>query len=360
MKVTNLTYEEKLGQMLMIGISSKEVIEDVVEMIEKLHIGGVLLYKNNYSNHEEMVSVIEKLQKANEKNKIPLFIGIDQEGGIVNRMPNEYLNIYSAQKLAKTNEKIVKKAGHTTAIMLKNVGINMNFAPVLDLQNEKNKGLGSRCFSKNPDIVANYSYAYMEELNKNNIISVVKHFPGHGCTSIDSHIFMPIIKEYKKLNKDIKPFKYIIEKDCEILMVSHMIIKDIDKYNPCSLSKKFIKEKIRKELSYKGIIITDEIRMHGVKLLYGKNRAIIKAIKAGNDMVLIKYRKNDINIIKKLKNHIKEESSLDERVERIINLKKKYKLETPFKTNTYKVEEINEKIKEINKIVEKTLEQETY
>jgi len=356
MVVKDLSLEEKIGQMFIIGIGNKKHIPEVLNMIKHHHIGGVLLYKNNYDNYEELTKLVNKLYEANKNNKIPLFIAIDQEGGIVNRMPNEFLNFYSAKKLALLNdEKIIKDSAKTTAKMLNEIGFNLNFAPVVDLQNKDNNWLSKRCFSTNPKTVKKYATKYMEELNKQNIISVIKHFPGHGATKIDSHALIPVIKKYKNLSKDLQPFKQIIEKDCDAIMTAHILIKDIDKFNPCTLSKKFVEEKIRKELKYDGIIITDEIRMKGIRYLYGKNRAVLKAFNAGNDIILTKYRKNDIKLLNIIKKSIKDEKELDKHVERILNLKNKYKLSSKNKTKKCNINQINEEIKRINKLVEEKI-----
>lgn len=356
MVVKDLTLEEKIGQMLIIGIGSKANIQEVINMIKTNKIGGVLLYKNNYETKEELVNLINKLNEANKNNKIPLFIAVDQEGGIVNRMPNEFLNLYSAQKIAATNDKqLIKESAKITGQMLKEIGFNLNFAPVVDLKNKDNNWLSKRCFSKDPKKVTEYATEYMKELNKQNIISVTKHFPGHGATNIDSHALIPVIKKYENLTKDLEPFKQIMKKGCDAIMMAHMIVKDVDKFNPCSLSKKFIEEQIRKELEFNGVIITDEVRMKGIRYLYGKTRPVIKAFNAGNDVILVKYRKNDTKLINKIKRNIKNEKELDKHVERILKLKEKYNISKNKKIQNCDITKINEEIQRINTLIEKKI-----
>lgn len=352
MEVKKLNKEEKIGQMLMIGIGKKQDIPNVLNMIEKFHIGGVIIYKNNYDTYEEMLSLINKIYDANKKNKVPIIIAIDQEGGLVNRMPNEFLNLYSTHKLSlKKDKKIIKESANITGKMLKETGINLNFSPVIDLAQNNNDWLSKRCFSKDYEIVNEYAKEYIEGMNDNKIISVVKHFPGHGASNIDSHKFLPVIK-YKNLNNHLEPFKTAIKNSCDAIMLSHMFLKDIDKILPCSLSKK-INNIIRKELKYDGVLITDDVRMKAVSLIYGKNKILKRALTSGNDIIMSKYKKNDEKLIRKLYKDIKDDNNLENHVKRILNLKKKYDLCDQKNVNGTNIKNINNKIKKINDKIDK-------
>ena len=353
----NLTLREKIGQMLIIKIFGKEISEETKQMIEDYKIGGVILYRKNYDTYDEMLKIINEIKKINkESGNIPLFVSIDQEGGRVNRMPRELKNIKSAGKLVEQNNiEIIREAGRTTAKMLEESGFNMNYAPVLDIQRfENTHAIGDRCYGKSAEEVSKNGIEVMKELSKGGIIPVIKHFPGHGSTNKDSHFFLPVItKKMNELeNEDIIPFKKAIGQNAEVIMVGHLMIKDVDRKNPASLSKKIINDYLRNNYQYKGIIMTDDLKMRAISLKYGYVRAALKACKAGDDIIMIGASYNTIiRVIKKIEKNIESRkidiNDIDKRVERIMKLKEKYKIsDEPAKGCN--IEEINKRIEQIN------------
>lgn len=357
-KIKELSIEEKIGQMLMIGLDIANPKAKIEEIITKYKIGGVLLYKKNYKTYEELIDLINYIKKKNEANKIPLFIAIDQEGGRVNRMPPEFKNIPAAARLARYEDKsIVEKAGKITGEMLSKIGINFDFAPVLDIKRFEDKHpIGDRAFSEDKDVVAKCGISYMKALQKNNVISTIKHFPGHGATEKDSHYILPVVKENidKLEQEDMMPFKRAIEQGADSILVSHLKIKGVTEY-PCSMSRDFITN-IRKKYKYKGLIVTDDMRMKGVELLYGKNKSIQKAFYAGNDIIVIKYGKNE-NIINKIIEGVKQdkrkEARVNRSVKRILEAKEKYNCNNDeIEKQEEFVEKINEQIESVKQIVD--------
>lgn len=353
----NLTLREKIGQMLIIKIFGKEISEETKQMIEEYKIGGIILYRKNYDTYDEMIKIINEIKKLNKEcGNIPLFISIDQEGGRVNRMPQELKNIKSAGKLVeKNNIEIIKEAGRTTAKMLKESGFNMNYSPVLDIQRfENDHAIGDRCYGKTAEDVSRNGITIMKELSTGGIIPVVKHFPGHGSTNKDSHFFLPIItKNINELeNEDIIPFKKAIGQNAEVIMVGHLMIKDVDRKNPASLSKKIINDYLRNKYQYKGVIMTDDLKMRAISLKYGYVRAALKACKAGIDIIMAGASYNTIiRVIKKIESNIKNKKidikEIDKSVERIIKLKEKYNIsDDPAKGCN--IEEINQSIEKVN------------
>lgn len=352
-----LTLREKIGQMLIIKIFGKEISEKTKQMIEEYKIGGIILYRKNYDTYDEMIKIINEIKKLNKEcGNIPLFISIDQEGGRVNRMPHELKNIKSAGKLVEQNNiEIIKEAGRTTAKMLKESGFNMNYSPVLDIQRfENGHAIGDRCYGKTAEDVSRNGITIMKELSTGGIIPVVKHFPGHGSTNKDSHFFLPIItKNINELeNEDIIPFKKAIGQNAEVIMVGHLMIKDVDRKNPASLSKKIINDYLRNKYQYKGVIMTDDLKMRAISLKYGYVRAAIKACKAGIDIIMAGASYNTIiRVIKKIESNIKNKKidikEIDKSVERIIKLKEKYNIsDDPAKGCN--IEEINQSIEKVN------------
>ena len=305
----NLSLKEKIAQMFLVGIPNKESIEGILNLIKNYSIGGVIIYKNNYSDLEELKKLITKLKEANKDNKLPLTISIDQEGGRVNRLPKEFTNSVSLYRMSKNSNDDIKLYARTTSQLLHYLGINMNFAPVLDLKkHHDNHAIGNRAISSNVKKVTEVSEIICDEFKNNNVVPVIKHFPGQGSVNMDSHFFLPTIFNYEKiLKEDSIPFKSMIEKGIDTIMVGHILVLKKSHLLPASISKQFIHNELRDRYNYKNIIMTDELGMRSVSLLYGKTNSIIKAFKAKNDIVCCKYSPNFIEdlidkVIKKIEN----------------------------------------------------------
>ena len=177
-QIEKLTLEEKVGQLFMVGIQENKE-QKILELIQNHKIGGIIVYKKNYKNYEEMIKLINDIKGINYKNSIPIFISTDQEGGRVNRMPPEILNLKSANKYASTNNiELVKQSGKIIAKMLKESGISMDYAPTLDIMRFKeNHAIGDRCYGKNKEDVSKYGIEVMKQMQENGTIPVIKHFP---------------------------------------------------------------------------------------------------------------------------------------------------------------------------------------
>lgn len=351
--VNELSLEEKIGQMIIIGLDTNITEKLLKKIINKYKVGGVLLYKKNYKNYEEMINLVNKIKELNSKNKIPIFISIDQEGGRVNRIPNEFENLPGATKLVEKSveEDLVKMSGEITGEMLNKLGIDMNFAPVLDIKRFKDThAIGDRAYSNDVEKVSKYGIEYMKALQENNIISVVKHFPGHGATKEDSHFKLPKINcDFEKLeNEDMKPFKIAIENKVDGILIGHLKINKVTLNLPASMSRRFITKYIRKKYRFNGLVISDDVRMKGVRIRYGKDNAVKKAFLACNDIVIFKYD-NDISVIDKIVNLAKENKiemkRINSSVRRILKVKQKYNMNNDYIEKDDKfINKINEKI----------------
>ncbi len=356
--LNELSLEEKIGQLFIVGINGKNIDENIKTLITKYKIGGVILYKKNYSSYGEMIKIVNELKKINSVNKIPLFISVDQEGGRVNRMPSEFKNIKAAKKIALSGdkEKIIK-SGEIIGKMLHETGINMNFAPDMDIQNFADTNpIGDRCYGSTAEEVCKNAIPVMREMQKQKVISVIKHFPGHGSTDKDSHFFLPVIdKEIEEIeHTHLVPFKQAIENGADAIMVGHLLFKKIDKKYPVSLSEKFITKYLRKKYRFNGIVVSDDIKMKAVNFFYGPKFAVVKAINAGNDIVMMRISfKDQIKVLKKITNLVSKgkikEYKINKKVRRILKIKEKYELtDNPvFGTN---IVEINKEIDAINDI----------
>ena len=299
LKIEDLSLEEKIGQMIIVGIDESKITERTRKLILKYKIGGIILYRKNFKSYEEMVKLIKDLKELNSQNKIPLFISIDQEGGRVNRMPKEFLNLPVANLIAtKMGEVGVREAASIISEILSKAGFNMNFAPVLDLKRFDTKAIGDRSFCKDYKKVSKYGLIQINEYKAKNIIAVAKHFPGHGDASADSHLTLPMIdlllEEMERTH--IKPFANCA-KNIEMVMIAHLHCTCFEKeVIPASLSKNAISY-LRNKLGFDGITISDDMIMKGVAG-FGNEKACEMGIRAGLNMFI--YRNSTpetINII---------------------------------------------------------------
>lgn len=360
MKIEELSLEEKMGQLFMVGLEETNHT-GIQEMIQQYKIGGVILYKKNYRTYEEMINLVNHLKEMNQSNAIPLFISIDQEGGRVNRMPSEIENLKSAIQIVNTQDmELVKESGRAIGRMLQETGISMDYAPVLDIKRfEEKHAIGDRCYGEKEEDVSKYGIEVMKEIQNQGVISVIKHFPGHGLTKKDSHFRIPkITQKIEKLEKeDMLPFEKAIKEGADSIMVGHLIIKDIDRRYPASLSKKVIQTYLIDKYQYTGLIMTDDLKMLAIRLHYNMKRAVKKAIEAGNDIIMIglPYRKVK-KIIQYMTKQVQkgkiEIERINQSVEKIQKMKEKYQIQDNI-VEGGKVEQINSTIQKINKKIEK-------
>lgn len=358
MEIKELSIQEKIGQMIIIGMDTNYITDRIKIMITKYKIGGIILYRKNFHTYQEMLDLISQLKDLNKGNKIPLWIAIDQEGGRVNRMPKEILNLPSANLIAtKGGMEDVEKSAEIIGKILKQSGYNLNFAPVLDIKRfENNHAIGDRCYGENKEYVTKYGMAFMKKLQKQGIVSVIKHFPGHGATKRDSHYFLPIIKktmEYLE-KEDMYPFEQAIKNGADAILVGHLFIKNVTGIYPASLSRKFIVKYLRKKYRYHGLIITDDLKMRAIKFVYGSELAVKKAFEAGNDVIVFRFNKEEEKqVIGKIVRLVQEgkikESRINRSVSRIIKMKQKYEISDEEEIKGISIDEINKEIREIRK-----------
>ena len=342
----------------MVGMPGTEIDDITRKLITEHKIGGIILYRKNILSQQHFISLLNSLRELNKNNKIPLMIAIDQEGGRVNRMPQGINNLVNAKLIANVGgPDLCYKAGKVIGEMLSDFNINMNFAPVLDIGGFRDSHpLGNRCLGENAESVSKNGISFMNGIKYSNVISTIKHFPGHGASRIDSHIFMPTVyKSVKRLKKeDMLPFINAIKSGADSIMVGHLLVADVNSIYPASLSDRVITKILRNDLGYNGLVITDDLSMKGITLLFGITHAAMKAISAGADIVMInKEHKSKIRIITNL-NKLGKRNSLvlkriNESVERILKMKEKYNVKDDM-IEKLDVERINEEIDEINSV----------
>lgn len=351
--IDSMSINEKIGQLMIVGFNGTSVDENINDLIKTSYIGGVILFGNNVESLNGVTELINNIKLSNMNNKIPLFISVDEEGGVVSRTPNEFLKLQSSLFIgAYNNKEMCYEVGEIIANELKLMGYNMDYAPVLDiLSNPNNTVIGSRAFGRDADIVSNLGISVMKGINENNVIPVVKHFPGHGDTSVDSHYGLPLVEKNLNELKELEfiPFQNAINSGADAIMVSHILLKNIDSENPATMSKKIVSDILRDEMNFKGVVISDDMTMAAIMDNYDIGEASVKAINAGVDIILVCHGyDNEIKVLTSISEAVNSgeitEERLDESVYRILSLKNKYDLSDTTKMNSIGIEEINNKI----------------
>ncbi|WP_270649611.1 glycoside hydrolase family 3 protein [Megamonas funiformis] len=324
--VESMSQTEKLGQMVMIGIQGTKVDDDSLYMLNQYHMGGVILFDRNMDSPEQVKQLTSDLQ-AQSNEKVPLFIGIDEEGGDVVRMAERLTPPPSQKEIGATGDiEQAKTWAIKTAKSLKDIGINVNFAPVADVgSNDK------RSYSTDTNTVIDFVRAATKGYQQENIIYSLKHFPGIGKGKVDSHIDSSSIDVVKEvlMTEDILPFKTIIDENDPndyFILVSHLKYPALDEEYPASLSSKIMTDLLRNELGYKGIIITDDMEM-GAVANHNEFRSIgVNAVKAGADIVLVchEYEHQQevyLGLLDAVNSGEISQERIDESVKRIIKVK---------------------------------------
>lgn len=324
--VASMSKTEKIGQMVMIGIQGIKVDADSLYMLNQYHMGGVILFDRNMESPEQVKQLTSDLQ-AQSNEKVPLFIGIDEEGGDVVRMAEKLTPPPSQKEIGATGDiEQAKTWAIKTAKSLKDMGINVNFAPVADVgSNDK------RSYSTDANTVIDFVRAATKGYQQENIIYSLKHFPGIGKGKVDSHVDSSSIDVAKEvlMAEDIIPFKTIIdenEPNDYFILVSHLKYPALDEEYPASLSSKIMTDLLRNELGYKGIIITDDMEM-GAVANHNDFRSIgVNAVKAGADIVLVchEYEHQQevyLGLLDAVNSGEISQERIDESIKRIIKVK---------------------------------------
>ncbi len=349
-KNENKDYElkRKIGQMLIVGFRGTEINRTsyISKAMNVLNLGGVILFdkdnpssgkeERNIANYNQTKKLIADLNKY---SPFPLFISVDAEGGYINRLKEKYgfTNIPSAEQMGKGTIEETKKQANILGQELKNLGLNMDFAPDVDVNvNPENPVIGylERSFSADPGQVYEHASSFIDGLHQNNIITAIKHFPGHGSSTSDSHLgIVDVTNTYKQ--EELIPYQKLIENGySDMVMTAHIINTNIDPTYPSTLSPLFIKNILRNQLKFTGVVVSDDMQMGAIVNNYGYDEAIIKAINAGCDMLIISNNGTAYNeqapydavdiILKAVKKGEISEQQINDSYNRIEALKEKY------------------------------------
>ncbi len=338
--------KKMIGNMLIVGFYATSVNKEskIIKNINKYHICGVILFDKDPKNRKRAKNIQNPFQlkrltyQLQSLTKHHILIAVDEEGGLVSRLGKTegFLKIPSAKKVGEKGIKNAKKIYHQLALELKNYGINCDFAPVVDLSlNPDNTVIvkTGRSFGKSPKKATKYAKIFIKELKQEGVISVLKHFPGHGSSLKDSHKgFVDISKKWQK--KELIPYKELIKADmADMIMTAHVFNKNLDERYPATLSYSLTTELLRKKLGEKGLVRTEDFKMRAVTNHYSLKESVKLAINAGADLLLFANQLDKEINIQKLINLIYQETKTDKKLlqniikanKRIIFLKEKYK-----------------------------------
>ena len=286
--VADMSLEEKIGQMLLIGIDGTEIDEGALSMLRDYHVGGVILFDRNMNNKYQVTGLNANLQRLNkEYNKLPLYLCVDQEGGMVARMKQGLTVAPAAARIAEQGTpEDARRWAYQTAMELETIGFNVNFAPVLDIGIPYGRSYGHDAAS-----VSKFTEAACRGYDQAGIIYSLKHFPGMGKSEVDPHTEQYRITASKEilLQEDTIPFKNIIQNfDNQdfMVMVGHLIYTGLDTL-PASVSPQVINNFLRNELGFQGIVITDDMEMGALTSMYGFREMGVAAVQAGVDVLLV-------------------------------------------------------------------------
>ncbi|WP_145535257.1 glycoside hydrolase family 3 protein [Yersinia alsatica] len=335
--ISNMSFEEKLGQILMVDIRSWNddnnddkkpfiTINDTVsKMIRDYHLGSIILFRENLIDTPQTVELINNLQRA--RSNFPLFISTDQEGGYVTRLRVGTEMPGNMALGATGSSKLAEQAGSIHGYELSSLGFNFNFGPVVDVNNNQNNPvIGVRSYSDDPVLVGELARSYINGIHKSNVLTSLKHFPGHGNVSSDTHFALPTVNIDKASwqQVELKPFVEVMPVT-DAIMTAHIVVPALDNAmltnikgekigTPATLSKPILTGILRNQLKFNGLILTDAMDMGAITGNFDRNWSIKQAIMAGNDIVLMPMEiKNSASVeqLKGLYHYLKAEAVKD-------------------------------------------------
>ena len=285
-----MTVKQMLGQKLIFGFHGTELSEEFKALIREYKIGNVILFLRNVRSAGQLRTLCRQIQEfILEVTGYPAFIVIDQEGGLVSRLPADGVNVPSAMAICATDDPDNSRvAAEITIRQLRGLGVNFNMAPVLDVNtNPANPVIGVRSFGDDAQKAAQFGEAAVRAYAGTGIYCCGKHFPGHGDTSVDSHLGLPRVdKTLEELEAaELIPFRRCIEAGIPAIMSSHILFPKIEPENiPCTMSRRLITDLLKKKLGFRGLVFSDCLEMDAIQDYYGTARGTVEAIKAGVDL----------------------------------------------------------------------------
>lgn len=326
--------------MLIAGFEGTRINKEIEDLILKHHIGGFILFERNYENPEQLFHLIRDMQKLalSKPTPLPLFISVDQEGGRVARLSAPFSSFpFPCCLGAAKSEDLAFRFGLAMGRELAAVGINIDYAPVLDVNtNPQNPIIGNRAFSDDPKWAARLGADFIKGCREAGVLPVGKHFPGHGDTKVDSHLELPYVdRDARILEKvELHPFAQAIKNGMDILMTAHVVYRAWDNQYPATFSTKILKTILRKKMGYHGLIISDDLEMKAVENHFSFESIPQLGVNAGIDLFLICHNQEKIKefpglIVRGMENGQIPIPEVELSVARIVKVKKEMKQPDP-------------------------------
>lgn len=292
--LADYTLEEKIGQMFMCGFDGTEPTEGIRELIRQQRIGGIIYFRRNIATPAQVAELSRALQEERSEGSPPLFIAIDQEGGMVSRIDRDIALIPGAMALgAAGNAEDAYLSAAISGRELRLMGINVNFAPSVDVNNNPlNPVIGIRSYGEDPHAVAEMGVAAVKGYAAAGVAATIKHFPGHGDTEFDSHLGLPLIphNEERLFEVELYPFIEAIAAGADAVMTAHVVFPAFgDADLPATLNASVVTDLLRGRLGYTGVIVTDCLEMQAISGVYGIPEGAVMAVEAGADLVLVSH-----------------------------------------------------------------------
>ncbi len=279
---------EIVGELFITGFSGLEVADETAAFLAQAKIGGVLLFAHNFENPAQVAELTNQIQES--RSELPLWVSVDHEGGRVQRFKRGFTRIPDATTIGATQSpQLAFEISELIARELHAVGINLNFCPVADIAtNPKNPVLGNRSFGSTPDLVAKMVSAVIRGHLVRGIQPCLKHFPGHGDTSTDSHFALPRIDTPLEILKEREfiPFLKGFRSKCSMVMSAHILNSQLDPHWPATLSTRILQEILRGDLGYSGVIVSDDMEMKAMTDHFGAQEVPVRALQAGCDLLI--------------------------------------------------------------------------
>jgi beta-N-acetylhexosaminidase len=291
--LASLSLEDRVGQLLMVGFRGTRLDEDVESRVRGPRVGGVCLFKHNIASARQVARLNDGLRRL-LADHIPPFVALDQEGGNVMRVSDQVVRLPGNMALGATRSaELAYAAGRAQGEDLQRLGFNMNLAPVLDVNlNPQNPVIGIRSYGDSVSLVSEMGRAFARGQQEAGLVTVAKHFPGHGSTGTDSHEALPVMHETREeVLAQMEPFRAVLQEGLDGLMTAHVAIPRLTGDEvPATLNPRVLEGLLRRELGFDGLVLTDELEMEAIVQRYGVGRAAVLAVKAGADMVLVPWR----------------------------------------------------------------------
>ncbi len=335
MNILDMSLEQKIGQMFMCGFATEVPNEHAQNLIKDYHVGGIIYFRRNIKDVKQVADLSSSLQDiAANQGLPPLWISTDQEGGMVARIDVDGMSLIPGNMAlgAADNTDFTYKASQLNASQLLSLGINMNLAPVLDVNNNaKNPIIGVRSFGERAEKVSEHGEAVINAYQEQGLSAVAKHFPGHGDTDVDSHHGLAVVPHSITRLKEIelKPFMKAIESGIDAIMTAHVIFSAIEPNEiPATLSSAVLNDLLRVEMGFEGIIMTDCLEMHAISRNIGIAEGAVQAVLAGADCILVSHNLScQVEAIDAVKEAVADgrisESIIDDSVRRILDVKQR-------------------------------------